>query len=195
MARKALKEKTNMTASKHSQKDELIDPANGIKTRIKTTQPPQNAKPRARKALSSTLDVEASPPIDAEIPSPAVIPSEPEHKTDTKLTEVESPPSWSWDVTGDWSLTCPQLTRMLDLEDSDPQTMIIKLANNPRHSKIGRQLWASFNFGNGHLAGTMRFCPPVESPLRENLDMRGFEKACVLEKGEWVGPPPNGMQK
>jgi hypothetical protein len=31
--------------------------------------------------------------------------------------------------------------------------------------------------------------------LRRDVSLNEFEKACILKKGEWVGPPPNGLQK
>lgn len=31
--------------------------------------------------------------------------------------------------------------------------------------------------------------------MRDDIEVEEFEKACVLKKGEWVGPPPNGIQK
>jgi hypothetical protein len=73
--------------------------------------------------------------------------------------------------------------------------MTIHLANNPRHTKVGRQYWATFDLGDGSFVGNMRFCPHMDSSIRDDVDMEDFEKACVLKRGVWVGPPPNGMQK
>ena len=110
-------------------------------------------------------------------------------------TKAESPPPWSWDITGHWTLTCPQLSEILELDVSSSLKMTIRLANNPRHTKDGRQYWATFDFGNGCFIGNMRFCPHVDSSTRDDIDVKDFEKACVLRNGEWVGPPPNGIQK
>ncbi|KAI9052894.1 hypothetical protein LZ554_003166 [Drepanopeziza brunnea f. sp. 'monogermtubi'] len=67
------------------------------------------------------------------------------------------------------------------------------MANNPRHNKIGRQLWADFRLGH-RVYGVMRFCPRPnsEEEQRITLPVKEFEKACVLESGCWPGPSPDG---
>jgi hypothetical protein len=73
--------------------------------------------------------------------------------------------------------------------------MVIRLANNLNYTKDGRPYWATFEFGNGCLAGNMRFCPYMDSRIRDNIKVEEVEETCVLKNGEWVGPPPNGIQK
>jgi hypothetical protein len=164
---------------------------------------PPSPKRRSKKPLSPTILKRLSPfpaegnpslsNVDKQLSRPKLKPGP---KAGFKYpTEAESPPPWSWDVTGGWSLTSPQLVRVLDLEEPATLAMTIHLANNPRHTKEGRQLWATFDFGDGALAGNMRFCPHVESNEREDVDMKDFEKACVLKRGQWVGPHPNRLQK
>lgn len=84
------------------------------------------------------------------------------------------------------------LKTLMGLDDDDELSMKIILANNPRHNKIGRQLWAIFNFGEG-FKGVMRFNP--ESNHGDHTrTLGGFEKACVLKQGVWPGPSPQGEQ-
>src|SRR5437667_6290855 len=114
------------------------------------SQRPPIPKRRSKGLPSPTLDLKASPsPVDAKVSRPAVKdgPSKPRQKPGPKPgfklpSEAESPPPWSWDVTGTWTLTCPRMMQALELENSEPLTITIHLANNPRHTKIGRQLWA-----------------------------------------------------
>jgi hypothetical protein len=163
----------------------------------KVSQHPSNPKRRANKQRlpTNTVDDDALPavydrqlkPKQRQKPGP-----KPGFKYPTK---AESPPPWSWDVISQWTLTCPQLNKMLGLDDSASHLMIIRLANDPRHTKVGRQYWATFEFGNGCLIGNMRFCPHMDSSIRDDIEVEDFEKACVLKNGEWVGPPPNGIQK
>src|SRR5208282_572400 len=84
---------------------------------------------------------------------------------------------------------------MLDLDESATHTMTIHLANNPRHTKVGRQYWATFDFGGGSFAGNMRFCPYMAPSIRGGVSLAAFERACVLERGEWPGPAPNALRK
>jgi hypothetical protein len=163
---------------------------------------PPNPKRRSKGLSSPAINTEASPAlVDRKVSSPAVENKLAKQKqkagpTGFKFpTEAESPPPWSWDVTGKWTLTCPRLTNKLGLDDSATQMMTIHLANNPRHTKVGRQYWATFDFGDGCFVGNMRFCPHMDSSIRGDIDLADFEKACVLKRGAWVGPPPNGLQK
>ena len=41
------------------------------------------------------------------------------HDSSSHPTEAETTPPWSWDVKGEWTLTCPQLAQILELEESD----------------------------------------------------------------------------
>jgi len=165
-------------------------------------QHPPKPERRSKRLRSTTTDIEASPaPADAKVSSPTVDnrPLESKQKSGPKPglkfpTEAESPPPWSWDITGEWTLTCPQLTNGHEFKTSDTLMMTIHLANNPRHTKVGRQYWATFDFGDGSFIGNMRFCPYVDSG-RGNISMKDFEKACVLKERVWVGPNPHGMQK
>jgi hypothetical protein len=164
---------------------------------------PPSPKRRSRKLQSPTIVIGPSrSPVNGNLLASNVDngPPQPKRKPGPKAgfkypTEAESPPPWSWDVTGEWTLTSPQLVRVLDLEEPATLAMTIRLANNPRHTKEGRQLWATFDFGDGALAGNIRFCPDVESNEREGVDIKDFEKACVLKRGQWVGPRPNGLPK
>ena len=163
---------------------------------------PPNPKRRLKGLSSPAINAEAPPAtVGRKVSSPVENKlSKPKQKPGPKPgftfpTEAESPPPWSWDVIGKWTLTCPQLTKMLDLDDSATLMMTIHLANNPRHTKVGRQYWATFDFGEGSFAGNMRFCPHMDSSIRDDIDMADFEKACMLKNGLWVGPPPNGLQK
>lgn len=153
-----------------------------------------NPRKRLRGLPSTTIDIKASPAtFNGRLSKPK---QKPGPKPGFKFpTEAESPPPWIWDVTGTWTLACRKLADALKLQNSDSMIMSIHLANNPRHTKVGRQYWATLNFGDRSFVGNMRFCPHVDSSIRDDVDIEDFEKACVLKKGVWVGPPPDGMQK
>jgi len=195
----------NQKPPKPSKRARDNDPAeeDAVNQNRKDPQLPPNPKKRSKRPLSATIDIGALPaPADGKTSSPTIdnrplkSKQKPGPKPGFKFpTEAESPPPWSWDVTGKWTLTCPQLVDGLEFEDSAPLMMTIHLANNPRHTKVGRQYWATFDFGNRSFIGNMRFCPHVDSSIRRDVDMKDFEKACVLKRGEWVGPPPHGTQK
>jgi hypothetical protein len=107
----------------------------------------------------------------------------------------EPMPEWAWNVSGRWEITPSHFTQILraDLDDLTPMFMNIKVANNPRHNKIGRQLWATFEFGHV-MKGCMRFCPALPSDAAHD-SVSEFEKACVLQGGAWPGAKPNGHKK
>ena len=114
---------------------------------------------------------------------------------------IDMPPDWAWDVTGKWKLTCPGLAEeFLKVPNMDTMFINIFLANNPNHIKVGRQLWATFNFENA-LEGCMRFFPATMKPKDGFLDMcqeyslPRLEKACVLKNGVWPGPSPKGKPR
>jgi hypothetical protein len=109
------------------------------------------------------------------------------------VSYLEKPPAWAWDVTGHWTVTSPMLAAVLGGQDMQSMSIQIMMANNPRHNKIGRQLWATFKFG-GKLEGCMRFVPHVEEGARY-WQLKDFEKACPLKDGSWPGPAPNGQRE
>jgi hypothetical protein len=55
---------------------------------------------------------------------------------------IELPPAWVWDVTGQWKIDTshPAMTETMDLEEDTTASMIVHIANNPLHTKVGRQL-------------------------------------------------------
>jgi len=59
--------------------------------------------------------------------------------------------------------------------------MTIYMANNPFHSKTGRQLWGIFEIGSS-IVGIVRFCPAMPEDRKE-CSLADFEKACVLDDG------------
>ena len=59
------------------------------------------------------------------------------------------------------------------------------MSNNLAQKKIGRQLWAAFQFGS-KVSGVMRFCP-LPKNSRPASTCEKFEKLCVLKKGIWPG--------
>jgi hypothetical protein len=71
--------------------------------------------------------------------------------------------------------------------------MSLFLANNPRNTKIDRQLWAHYTFRS--LVGYIRFCPARPPPKKQHHSFDSFGKACVLKEGVWAGPGPRGQQK
>jgi hypothetical protein len=106
---------------------------------------------------------------------------------------IEARPDWAWDVTGRWEVTEGHLAR----QGEDSFKLSLFLANNPRNTKIGRQLWAEYTLGSkyifGSVAGYIRFCP-VRPPLKEqHRSLASFEEACVLKEGVWAGPSPRGQ--
>jgi hypothetical protein len=181
-------------AWKRARDDEPANQDSESQNRNKSRRPPGSQR-RERALPYCTIDDEESLTVDDQ-PSKPKQKQKPGPKPGFKFpTKAESPPPWSWDVTGQWTLSCPQLGEILELDDSASQKMTIHLANNPRHTKDGRQYWATFDFGNGCLTGNMRFCPHVDLSIRDDIDLEDFEKACVLRNGEWVGPSPTGVQK
>lgn len=112
---------------------------------------------------------------------------------------IELLPDWAWDVTGKWKITAPELAKALDLDTKYPMEMEILVANNHLHTKIGRQLWAQFDFKQkgiislNNLRGTLRFCPFSAGEAIETL--KQFENACILKSGVWPGPLPSGEDK
>ena len=130
--------------------------------------------------------------------SSKAVPAKPKQKPGPKpgsLTKptskfIEEPPAWAWNVAGEWILHGPMLAEQLELDSADALTMRIILSNNPYHSKIGRQLWAMFNFGD-KVVGCMRLCP-AKREVVEGPTLEKFEKSCVLKDGEWVGAPKDG---
>ncbi|KAJ5042223.1 uncharacterized protein L3040_004777 [Drepanopeziza brunnea f. sp. 'multigermtubi'] len=110
---------------------------------------------------------------------------------------IELPPLGAFDVTGIWQIEAQHLRSHLGISDKDGNRgcmyITVKMANNPRHHKIGRQLWADFRLGP-RVCGVMRFCPRPnsEEEQRITLPLKEFEKACVLESACWPGPSPEG---
>lgn len=135
---------------------------------------------------------------------------------------IEERPAWAWDVTGRYLVTSPDFDSIvngprtsahnvandvrhesLENKGQDQQQqstcssrpdfqMTIWLENNRWHSKVGRQLWIEFTFGESR--GTMRLCPGTVAANLENADkqsdVQSFEEACVLEPGVWPGVAP-----
>lgn len=105
---------------------------------------------------------------------------------------IEIPPPWHYDLTGYWKMDAEQLANHFGA-DQDEMEINFTMANNPLHSKVGRQLWARFRFGP-EVYGVIRFCPapPSEGDQETPLPLKEFEKTCVLESGCWPGPSPEG---
>ncbi|KAH7355168.1 hypothetical protein BKA65DRAFT_497810 [Rhexocercosporidium sp. MPI-PUGE-AT-0058] len=105
---------------------------------------------------------------------------------------IEIPPSWHYDLTGYWKLDAKELANHFRADENEME-MNFTMANNPLHSKVGRQLWARFRFGP-EVYGVMRFCPapPLEGDESTPLPLKEFEKACVLDSGCWPGASPEG---
>jgi hypothetical protein len=98
---------------------------------------------------------------------------------------IEAPPAWAWDVLGKWKIEAPEVADALKIGADVPLTMTIHMSNHAKQKKIGRQLWATFQFGP-NISGCMRFCPLLEN--RWTADACAiFEKQCVLKKGIWPG--------
>lgn len=95
--------------------------------------------------------------------------------------KIEAPPVWAWDILGKWEIEAPEVAKALDIEKDAPMSMTIRLSNDPRNKKIGRQFWASFDFGTS-VSGCMRFCPLPENSRKADT-VAQFEKLCVLKKG------------
>ncbi|KXJ91161.1 hypothetical protein Micbo1qcDRAFT_69826 [Microdochium bolleyi] len=117
---------------------------------------------------------------------------------------IEERPGWAWDVTGKYVVTSPEFDNIVNGPEAGSRKddlakwpaqkpppdfqMTIWLENNRWHSKVGRQYWAEFAFGESR--GTMRFCPgPVADELfrTDTWDIESFESACILEPGVWPG--------
>ena len=109
----------------------------------------------------------------------------------TKL--IEALPSWAWDVEGEWKVELPPLASALGFDKKKPWTMEFQISNNPLHTRVGRQLWASLNFGD--MRGTMRFCPMKRYLSDGPETLKNFESECALPAGCWPGPSPKGQQK
>ncbi|KAE9363927.1 hypothetical protein N431DRAFT_119107 [Stipitochalara longipes BDJ] len=109
---------------------------------------------------------------------------------------VQARPDWAWDITGKWTLTPLREDRFflssIGVPKNTQLTMSIFLANNPRHTKIQRQYWAIFKFGES-MEGCMRFCMPEEGGSKWSA--KEFDEACVLNDDDWVGPAPQGSPK
>lgn len=102
---------------------------------------------------------------------------------------IEAPPDWAWDVIGERKVKIPLLSSAL----GSHKTVDIQMSNNARHTRIGCQLWARFDFGD--LKSCMRFCPAVGDSLDGPQTIKEFEAQCVLTTGCWPGPSPKGQQK
>lgn len=119
------------------------------------------------------------------VPPPPEAPKLWPWKSPLPKPNIEAPPPWAWDVLGNWKITSPRVAEALKIAKSAQMTMTILLANDPKNKKIGRQLWATFEFGP-KVSGCMRFCPlPQNSRKADNVAK--FEKLCVLKKGVWPG--------
>jgi hypothetical protein len=112
------------------------------------------------------------------------------------LAVVQARPDWAWDITGKWILTPHRNDRSFRSSIGVPKdtqlTMSIFLANNPRHTKIRRQYWAIFKFGDG-IEGCMRFC--MLNDEGSKWTAKEFDEACMLDDDDWVGPSPQGSPK
>jgi hypothetical protein len=106
---------------------------------------------------------------------------------------IEELPSWAWDLRGEWAFTAPELAKDLDFMDSSLMEMSVEVSNNPQHTRVRRQLWASFIFGPW-FHGTMRFAPKQTLTGSELDTLKKFKEACVLEPGCWPGPSPKGQE-
>jgi hypothetical protein len=125
-------------AWKRARDDEPANQDSESQNRNKSRRPPGSQR-RERALPYCTIDDEESLTVDDQ-PSKPKQKQKPGPKPGFKFpTKAESPPPWSWDVTGQWTLSCPQLGEILELDDSASQKMTIHLANNPRHTKDGRQ--------------------------------------------------------
>jgi hypothetical protein len=105
-------------------------------------------------------------------------------------TIIENPPDWAWNLAGHWNITAPKLSEALKLGKTECLTMKIHISNYPAHTRVGRQLWASFVFGDS-LKGYMRFCP-ASTPNVKGCNLKQFDSACRLEEGQWAGPSEDG---
>ncbi|KAF8853729.1 hypothetical protein BDZ45DRAFT_677460 [Acephala macrosclerotiorum] len=108
---------------------------------------------------------------------------------------IETPPDWSWDVAGHWEVKdSPWLRECLGVDDEAPLTMTFRISNNPLHTRVSRQLWATFDFGK-ELWGVMRFSPK-NGPISNHPDtLKKFEQECVLQSGCWPGDSPQGQNE
>ncbi|CZR63389.1 uncharacterized protein PAC_13286 [Phialocephala subalpina] len=138
------------------------------------------------------VDKEEVPMAILRRPSPPPYQSIPGGKGFNKF--IELPPDWSWDVTGHWEIKgSPRLWDCLGVDGETPLTMLFRVSNNPLHTRVRRQLWATFTFGK--LLGTMRFSPK-KGPVSNRPDtLKKFEQECVLQSGCWPGDSPQGQNE
>ena len=132
---------------------------------------------------------QSSPKLPPTLASPVLVPNG--RGGMTKL--IEALPSWAWDVEGEWKVELPPLASALGFDKKKPWTMEFRISNNPLHTRVGRQLWASLNFG--HMRGTMRFCPMKRYLSDGPETLKKFESECALPAECWPGPSPKGQQK
>lgn len=131
-------------------------------------------------------------------PNPSVVPAEP------SVSVIESRPPSILDFTGIYEVdaqyyarTPLNLVRKLKLAPTAKMVITVQMANNPRHVKTGRQLWATFKFGDA-LEGCMRFHPAVLDPegMSKNDEPPSvFEQSCTLKNNAWPGLSPHGIPK
>ena len=132
----------------------------------------------------------------SDLPNPASSRSTITRKAPPRPTAkyIEELPPWGWDMTGEWTITAPELAEDLELDDVTALTMTVKVSNNPLHTRVRRQLYASFHWGDTFY-GIMRFAPN-EKLVGSGYDtLKEFENACVLEEGCWPGASPQGETK
>jgi hypothetical protein len=132
---------------------------------------------------------QSNPKLPPTLASPVLVPNG--RGGVTKL--IEALPSWAWDVEGEWKVELPPLAPALGFDKKKSWTMEFQISNNPLHTRVGRQLWASLNFGDMH--GTMRFCPMKRYLSDGPETLKKFESECALPAGCWPGPSPKGQQK
>lgn len=108
---------------------------------------------------------------------------------------IHKPPKWAWDVLGTWRVDAPGFAVYFGHKMDTRLLLTIKMDNSKSNpSKVGRQLWAQFDFYTADYAkqleepawGCMRFCPLAEGS-RPFDDVEDFEKACKLKGGVWPG--------
>ncbi|PVH76762.1 hypothetical protein DL98DRAFT_282964 [Cadophora sp. DSE1049] len=75
---------------------------------------------------------------------------------------IELPPPWTINLSGFWKLDAKHLAKHFGADRNELE-LNFTMANNPPHTKVGRQLWARFRFGP-KVYGVMRFCPAPTSP-------------------------------
>lgn len=109
------------------------------------------------------------------------------------VVPIERCPEWAFPVAGKWTLDVSNFLRDIPHikhaypDGIPPFTLDIKYSNNAAHKRIGRQLWGTFRWAD--LSGCMRFCPGNKN-MHNHLQ---FNNACLLDKGVWPGPSPDGV--